>query len=387
MKFFRFLVPVCLILLLFPIFVKPIFSQESNDLDNKKKEIEAIQQELNRLQGEKQTLSTTIKFFDNKIKLTEAQIKQTEQELDQVNQDIIRLTGEIIRLDSSLEELTAQLVHRINQSYKESRVSPYLSFLVSNHLNQLINRMKYLQVTEKHHRNLIYQLETTRTDFDHQKTLKEEKQQQLNTLTEKLESQKKSLASQQKSKQQLLEMTKNDERRFQQELKQKLAELEAIQSIIAGKGDEKEVGNVEEGNTIASIIPGPSACSSGAHLHFEVIKDNNHRNPADLLSPKSVTWDNSPDSPFNFSGSWRWPLDDPIRITQGYGMTFYASVVRYYGGNPHTGIDMINSDLKVKSVKKGKLLRGAIACGGGTLRYVKVQQEDGIDTYYLHINY
>src|SRR5690606_17814828 len=133
---------------------------------------------------------------------------------------------------------------------------------------------------------------------------------------------------QQLEKQQLLELTRNDERKFQRELSQKMAELEAIQSIIAGKGNETEVGKVKVGETIAKVIPGPSTCSSGAHLHLEVVVNKTHRNPADYLSSKSVTWDNGPDSSFSFNGSWAWPLNDQIRITQGYGMTFYAATMR-----------------------------------------------------------
>ena len=45
-------------------------------------------------------------------------------------------------------------------------------------------------------------------------------------------------------------------------------------------------------------------------------------------------------------------------------------------------------NLDVKSVKDGKLFRGSISCGGGTLKYVHVKhKDDGYDTYYLHVNY
>jgi len=366
---------------------RPIFSDTQQDLDQKKQEIDQIKQELEKVQGQKQTLASTISYLNNKIRLTEAQLTSTESELASIKTQIEDLSQKITSLDNSLEDLTAQLLHRVTQSYKESRLNPFITLVASDSLNQLVSHLKYMQLVEHKNRDLIYQLETTRTDFDQQKTLKQQKEEELNALTQKYEAQKQSLAQQQLDKKNLLELTKNDEKRFQTELSKKMAELDAIQSIIAGKGDETEVGDINEGKVIASIIPGPSACSSGAHLHFEVDKNGSHQNPAGYLSGKSVGWDNGPDGPFDFTGSWPWPLSDPIRITQGYGMTFYASVIRYYGGNPHTGIDMINNDLQVKAVRKGKLYRGAIACGGGTLRYVRVQQDDGIDTYYLHINY
>jgi murein DD-endopeptidase MepM/ murein hydrolase activator NlpD len=109
-----------------------------------------------------------------------------------------------------------------------------------------------------------------------------------------------------------------------------------------------------------------------------------------LKSIGGVVWNNSPDEPFGFGGDWDWPLSDPARITQGYGMTFYARVRRAYGGQPHTGIDMVSKDgnFDVKAVKPGELYRGSIKCGGGYLRYVKVKHKDSnLESYYLHVNY
>ena len=84
-------------------------------------------------------------------------------------------------------------------------------------------------------------------------------------------------------------------------------------------------------------------------------------------------------------GSWDWPIDQNIMISQGFGMTPYARAGAYNGG-PHTGIDMYStSGLGIKAVKGGKLVRGGIACGGGTLRYKKVDQGDGAVSYYLHV--
>ena len=71
-------------------------------------------------------------------------------------------------------------------------------------------------------------------------------------------------------------------------------------------------------------------------------------------------------------------------------MTYYARVRRAYGGNPQTGIDMASKslDLTVKAVQDGEAYRGSIRCGGGSLKYVKVDHKDSeIDTFYLHDNY
>jgi murein DD-endopeptidase MepM/ murein hydrolase activator NlpD len=218
--------------------------------------------------------------------------------------------------------------------------------------------------------------------------LKEKKQADLEKLEKTLEVQKIDLAKNKQDKQVLLETTNNDEKKYQQMLQAARAELEAIQSIIAGKGQESEVGSIKKGVQIATIIQGASACSSGTHLHFEVNQGGAHTNPAAYLKSISVKWENSPDGSFGFGGSWDWPIDEPVIVTQGYGSTYWSRL-GWYGGGPHTGIDIdSDSSSKVKSVADGTLYRGSIACGGGTLRYVRVKNNDGgLDVYYLHINY
>lgn len=362
--------------------------KKEDELNQKQKEIEELEKELERVRGEKQTLSSTINYLNSRINLTVAQINQTENQLVATKVEIKELGNKITALDKSLSDISELLINRIAQTYKSNRMNPMLYMFASNDFSEALTTYKYLRTAQKNDREVMYQMEATKLDFNKQKELKQQKEDELETLTARLEQQKAALDRQQLEKQQLLEVTRNDERKFQRELAQKMAELEAIQSIIAGKGNETEVGKVKEGETIAKVIPGPSTCSSGAHLHLEVVVNKAHRNPADYLSAKSVTWDNGPDSPFSFNGSWAWPLNDQIRITQGYGMTFYAATMRYYGGAPHTGIDMVNnSDYTVKAVKDGTLYRGGIGCAGGTLRYVRVQHDDSTSSYYLHVNY
>ncbi len=231
-------------------------------------------------------------------------------------------------------------------------------------------------------------LEEARVSYDRQKQEREEKQKELEALRGKLALQKAELDQQKNDKEYLLSVTKNDEKRYQDLLTRAQAEFQAIQAIIAGRGEEKEVGLVKEGEKIATVISGKSVCSTGTHLHFEVRDGDTPRNPTDYLKQISLIWDNKPDGPFSFSGSWRWPLSEPIRITQGFGDTFYARTLRYYGGNPHSGLDMVNDSGEVFSVANGTLYNGSIDCGGGKLRYVRVKHEaSNFSTYYLHINY
>jgi peptidoglycan hydrolase CwlO-like protein len=370
-----------------------IFSNEGDDkLKNIQEEIEKTQKLLEETQQKKITLKNEIVYQDNQIKLTTLKIQETEGKIKVLQSEIESLSQKIEKLDISLDYLTQILIRRIVKTYKTSSINPTIALFSSKNFAQFLARYKYLRIAQENDRKIMLVLETTRTNFDDQKNLKEEKQREQEELQKKLEVQKATLAQQKKQKEKLLAITQNDEVRFQQILASARSELEAIQSIIAGKGEEKEVGPVKEGERIASVIYGSSPCSTGTHLHFEVSAAGANQNPANYLKPISVSWDNAPDGTFSFSGSWIWPMDEPIKITQGYGMTYYAKPrpdgLNYYNGAPHSGLDMDADNKGVKSVKPGKLSRGSIGCYGGTLRYVKVDHDDSdIDTYYLHINY
>lgn len=380
----------CLIvfLLIVGVVVSPVRTVFGDELEDKRKLVEELQAKLTEIQGQKQTLSQTISYLTTKVKLTESQIAQTEAEIQALEEEIVALGGKIETLNVSLDKLTQIYIERVRATYRNNSQQPLYLLLTSDRLNNFLKKYKYLQVSQRNDRSVMLELEGRRSELDAQKLAREVKQQEIEAAKKKLVAQKSALSIQKKEQQAALDLTKNNEKNYQAQLSRALAELEAIQSIIAGKGDETEVGKVNEGDRVASVISGASTCSNGAHLHFEVAKNNAHLNPANYLSSKDVIWDNSPDGSFGFSGSWRWPLDDPIRVTQGYGMTFYAATLRYYGGQPHTGIDMVNvGNYTVKAVKSGTLYRGSIGCRGGALRYVKVAHDEGISSYYLHVNY
>lgn len=361
----------------------------ADPLDDKKREIEELEQKIGQLQGEQKTLSSTISYLNAKIGKTQAQIQKTNLELAQIQGDIATLSGQIAVLDVSLEQLTTVLVGRIKAIYKhETTANPAVLLFSATGIKDFFNRLRYLQLIQAHDRRVITDTERVRTNFDLQKQVKEQKQAEAEALRQRLEKEKATLARQQIEKQRLLTDTKNSEKNYQERLAAAVAELAAIQGIIAGRGTETQVREVNEGEKIATVLAsGPNlyACSTGPHLHFEVVKSGAHQNPFSFLASKSLIWDNS-DPQQNGSGSWNWPLNDPIRITQSYGSTFYSSI---YAGGVHTGVDMVNNDnYEVKAVRRGMLYRGGISCRGGTLQYVHVDDtDDDYDVYYLHVNY
>lgn len=367
-----------------------ICNDGENELDCNYKKQDCWEGKIAETKEAQITLKNTINIINGKISLQTLQIEQTIAEIDQLNNEITELSQRIHGLSLSLDRLSSILVERIQASYKQKQSVSLLAIFTQNSFSDFITKLKYLKLAQNQTVYAMQQAETQRLEYDEQKAIKENKQTELEKKESQLKQQQASLNQQKADQQFLLTQTKNSESRYQAELAKTLAEIQAIQSIIAGQGDETKVREVEEGEKIASIISGVSACSTGTHLHFEVVKDQSHTNPASFLKSTDITWYNSPDSSFSFTGDWNWPINNPAIVTQGYGMTSFART-GFYGGGPHTGIDILSktrSDLTIKAVKKGDLYRGSIPCGGGLLRYVKVDHKDSeYSTYYLHVNY
>lgn len=357
------------------------------------KTIKELEDKVAELQGQARTLSSQIAVMDNQIRLTQLRIDKTRKALKSLEEDIKILEGKIVNLEGDLDKLSELLLSRVVATYKASVVKPWQFFIGSHGFSDFLYRMQYLRIAQENDKKLIFAAQATKTNFENQQKILEEKQKEVETLSRQLQNLASQLAQQKKDKELLFEITRNDEHRYQELLEKARAEQAAILGIIAGRGTVAEVGPIKTGETISSTIAGPSACSSGNHLHFEVVKDNTHQNPAGYLKNISLDFGRPEDriEPFTPSGSWDWPLDEPIRINQEYGMTFYARL-GWYNGGPHTGIDMFPKNLPVsnparaKAVKDGTLFRGSIGCGGGTLKFARVDHADGIQTYYLHIN-
>lgn len=354
-------------------------------LERLNQEIEQYEQEINKLRSQAATLSNQIAQYDAQIRLTTLKIAETQEK-------ILLLGGRIDQLEVSLSALTNAFASRVVQTYKIARLNEPLLFLVSaQDLSDAVSSYHYLKRIQEADRDLLMRLEQA------QSTYKDEKVDQEDLQTE-LEDQQSILGAQKSAKANLLEVTRNDEKKYQTLLVAARSEFEAIQAIIAGKGDEEQAGTVSRGAKIASIISGPSCNSSGGHLHFTVREGNSTLNPFNYLKP-GIDFENCSSSscgsgngdPFNPSGSWEWPLKPKITFSQGYGTTW--AVTNTWVGSVyqfHNGID-INSGVSpdVFAVQPGILYRGSYTGSSGCrLRYVRVDHDNSdVDTLYLHINY
>jgi len=232
-----------LLSIFFLFFLVPVKAQNETDLQN---QINEYTQKLNELSKSKNTLSNQIKIIDTQVAQTQLKIKQTSNTIAILKKEIANLGVKIGDLDISLNELSAIYIHEINQNYKLPKRIPLISLVTSGSFNNYFENYKYLSIIQKNSQDNLINLETTRTNLDIQKQDKAQKQKELEVMEKQLAFQQKSLATQKSSKNNLLETTKNDEKKYQQMLAEAQSQLASLRRFSSSAG----------GSTCLSSSPG-----------------------------------------------------------------------------------------------------------------------------------
>lgn len=358
-----------------------------------------LEQKIAETQASSTTLKNTIAILNGQISLQQLQINQTLVEIDQLEKEVDELTERIGGLSLSLDRLSAILIERIRANYKQSRFPIELSLLNSKSFSQFFTQFKYLSLAQKQTANAMQRTESQRQLYDEQKILKEEKQAEVEEKKQSLVAERLKLDSQKVEKQNLLDATQNDEKRYQQLLDDARKELSQIVSAAKTIIREGNGVQVKKGEVIGTM--GNSGYSSGAHLHFGVYRYSsdefagdswnwyysNYVNPLERLGSKSILWDtgcgNDPSGTQNSgNGSWDWPMSN-IRVTQNYGSNTCYNWL--YGGKPHPALDLVGSgDISVRAVDDGEayFCRNCLGDGGNG---VFVFHDDRYMTLYWHL--
>lgn len=388
---------ILIFLLLYTVISSPSLAATDTNTGQKQeleKQIQEYQKKLDEVRTQKNTLSSQIQLMDAQMYLNTLKVKETEQKIITTEKELDILSSRIEKLDSSLNSLSKVLLETVADAYKQQKVTFFDVIFSSNNVGNLLNQMQYARVNQDNSQKLLIQAQEAKLNFEEQKTLRENKRKELDSLKVQLEEQKNNLIAQKSAKQKLLEVTKNDEKNYQTLLDKAKAEYTAIQTIVTIGGNESKMREVKRGENIANIIPGASCNSGGSHTHFIVKVNGAIANPFNYLKPVAFTncsgssCGSSDGDAFNPSGSWDWPLNPGIELEQGFGSTWATRntwVGRIY--NSHNGIDINGASNDVLAVSDGTLYKGGFSgTNGCTLPYVKLVHADtSTITYYLHV--
>lgn len=355
--------------------VKADDQQLYQQYSSKQQEIIELQQKLDAIQGQQKTLSSTIAYLNDKIKLTELQITETQDKLEILRQEISTLSVKIDRLDENLDRTAQLLISRVGEAYKRLYFKPMYLLLQSGGFNDFFEGNKYLQLAQNNDQNLLLKLQVDRDTNQAQKDIKENKQTELNELQKTLSSQEDSLTEQKQGKEELLSVTRNDEKKFQQLLTAAQSDIASITQALA-KGGVK-IGSVTTNDVIGTV--GSSGCSTGPHLHFEVWENSKFDSGVMVagtrVNPKTYLDD----------GKYQKPVPNyPGNVTTWYGEVYFLGV--------HTGVDIANSfGTPIHPIMNGTAYFVSSPCnynisGGSNLgKGILVDHENGVASLYWHI--
>lgn len=368
----------------------PTPDKKNEKLGELKGKIAELEKKVAELTDKEKSLSSEISVMENQIKLTQLRISATEQEITELSGDIKAANGKISTLEDSLNDITKVLINRVVATYQVGRIEPIQVLLASNTMTDFLKRANYLRIAQASDKKLMYNTVQARNDYENQKEIFEDKKEKIEGLRSQLEEYNKQIEADKRAKADLLSVTKNDERKYQELLAAARSERDAITGVLA-TFELKDGTPVSKGQVIAVVgNSGAPYCSTGAHLHFMVRKNGGIENPANYLkSGANYQYTYGSDQydyygTVNPSGSWDWPLDETIQITQGYGSHGFAR--SFYSNGIHDGIDMVSaSSSLIKAPKEGTLYKGSTSCRGATMNFVAVDHGEGIVSWYWHV--
>ncbi len=222
---------------------------------------------LNSEQQKERTLKSQLTYLETQFRFTQLKIDETSAQINKLENEISILSDGITKLSTTLDNISKVLLADIIQTYKYGNYST-IDLLFSSHgFTDLLEKLKYIKVAQAYDKKKLYELQVTKLVYNDQKRNKLIKQAEAEKLNENLAAYKVQLDQQKKDKAELLSETQNDEGRYQQLIAKLHADSDSLARALGAGGI--KLGSVNKGDRIASV--GNSGCSTGPHLHFEVI--------------------------------------------------------------------------------------------------------------------
>ncbi len=317
------------------------------EIDNKAKQIQALQEEIKKYEQNLDQTSTKARSLQNELsslttakKKLETQLKLTEANLSKTSTTIQVISGKISETEESIERQKEYLSATLRDIASEDDTTAVEAFLSSKNMSEISD---YLIASEKLSSTLqisILDLAASEAALTNQKTTAEVKKTELAKLKTSLSGQQKAVADTANQTTKLLTDTKGEEANYQKILTDKKALMEQF---------EKELFDYQSSLGITVNKGGYPGAKNG------------------ILS---------------------WPLAS-VRITQQFGKTAFSG--RLYTSGSHNGLDLAASDGTAVSAA----LTGTVKATGNTDvkkncysygKWILVEHQNGLSTLYAHLS-
>lgn len=360
----RLLHIVC-ILLLFQSSAWAQASEKQRNLERKKaqilSEINAVKELLQRERSKERNILAEIQEQNRKIKLTQDLIQNIQQQINVLSREIKKNQQEIATLEKELEALKADYAQTIVNTYKSrSNQSKIMFVLSSENFAQAYKRVQYMKQYADYRKKQGEEVKEKTVILTDKLAALEEKKTQQNKLLSEAETQRKSLEKDRANQEELMKIIQKDQRKYNDQIKKKQAETQAIDKQIQQLIREA-IAEANRKAREAAAKAGAKTTGTASSAAFE-------------LTPEGRVVANN----FKASqGKLPWP------VVKGY-------ISLSYGDQPHpvqrhltihnSGVEITTeSGARARSVFQGEVLQVQILSGGN--KAVLIQHGDYITVY------
>ncbi len=214
-------------------------SEVSQKIDDSAAQIRALEQEiatyqnqLNDLANQSNTLANALKELDISKKKLETSIKITQSKINSANLIIKNLSGQIGNKNQSIENNLLVLSKNI-ESINNTDQNSFVGYLLSTEdLSGVWKEIDNLNSLNSNIKSYTKDLRDTKKELEDTKLQKEKVKNDLMVLSKQLNDQKKIVDQNTKEKNKLLLDTKNNEKLYQKNLAEKMAQKNSLESQI-----------------------------------------------------------------------------------------------------------------------------------------------------------
>jgi len=213
-------------------------------------EIKEYEEKIKNLQGKTNTLEREIESYNTQINLTQLKIQNsinkiadTEEKIARLADDIDKLADRIDIIEERIDYQEDVLKERIRERYKTRETSPVMVIFGSDTLENLVKKAAYLRVMEMQDSKALTLMRDTKDTYKRQKGLFEDKKEEEEALQAQLIQEKANLdafrrdqEAKKAEKDRLLDITANDEDKYQDLLAKAKKELESYSAFVYASG-------------------------------------------------------------------------------------------------------------------------------------------------------
>lgn len=212
--------------------LKDSISEKQSKLEQITTEIQNLQKQIVQKQKETLTLKNELALFDLQIRQTEAQIEKVQVEIDRIAAKIIETKITIQAKEEQIERQKTFLAETLRLINEYDSISPLEITLANNTFSELLDQIQYSVNLQEKNLELLNEIKLLKAELEKQQANLEEGLSKQAELQNQLTETKLSLEDQRNRKQNLLNITRGQERTYKSLLTEAAQKQEEIEREI-----------------------------------------------------------------------------------------------------------------------------------------------------------